>query len=381
MDGIVSEYQSIEQRFETLSDKLAGLENQFQASLSTQMDRVKGEFASMDQRLSDIRAEILRYEVNQKIFSKNEEMIKKVDEAVQHYHAVLKGAKDEAKNLEKFMEDIDKIKDLRKNVEREIKVFESRRDKVTSFESEITGLMQLTDIVVQKAESMEIAVGKIDQVNTRIDALSEGYANLEMRIRELHDYEETIAKNLESVQKADVLIKTIDGKINGFRNIIDKSDRRVQKLNQYLQSIEENTLVLKTREQEIRDVRDKFTELEGLSSHMEKRIDQIHAMFKKVETMRLDIDDADSKLKDLFTQTDLKMKQFADFLTAVEGSNPGNPITRQIKGDAPLGKNINEGMIKTVRELSRKGWSSNEISSKLMIDENSVRLIINTASL
>ncbi len=46
-----------------------------------------------------------------------------------------------------------------------------------------------------------------------------------------------------------------------------------------------------------------------------------------------------------------------------------------------LGKNVTEGTIKVVRELSSKGWSSGEISKKLMLDENSVRFIINTTSL
>jgi len=51
-----------------------------------------------------------------------------------------------------------------------------------------------------------------------------------------------------------------------------------------------------------------------------------------------------------------------------------------MKGDLPQVKNLNEGVIKTVRELSSRGWNSTDIAKKLMIDENSVRLIINTAS-
>jgi len=80
----------------------------------------------------------------------------------------------------------------------------------------------------------------------------------------------------------------------------------------------------------------------------------------------------------MFDETDRKMKQFADFLQAVDNNSP---IARQIKGDVNLGKNVNDGTIKVVRELSGKGWSSNEIAKKLMMDENSVRFIVNTTSL
>ena len=185
-------------------------------------------------------------------------------------------------------------------------------------------------MVAHKADTLRRNFS-IDQVNSRIDALAEGYSNLESRIAELHEYEETISKNLDSIQRADVLIKSIEGKILSFQNIVDRSDKRTQKLTHYLQSIEENTLVLKSREQEIRDVKDKFSELEGLSAHIERRIEQIHAMFQKIESMRSEIDTTDTRLKEMFSQTDMKMKQFADFLQAV-GTN--NPIARQIRGSA-----------------------------------------------
>ena len=233
-------------------------------------------------------------------------------------------------------------------------------------------------MVTKRAETLDEKIGRIDHVNSRIDALGEAYAGLEARITDLHQYEDIIAKNLESISKSDVIIKGIDNRISSFQTALDRSDKRVQKLTQYLQSIEENTLVLKSREQEIRDVKDKFNELDGLSEHIERRIEQIHAMFQKIETMRGEIDSTDIRLKEMFTQTDHKMKQFADFLQAVESSNP---IVRQLKGDMPLGKNLNEGAIKAVRELSGKGWSSSEIAKKLLIDENAVRLIINTTSL
>jgi uncharacterized protein YoxC len=152
----------------------------------------------------------------------------------------------------------------------------------------------------------------------------------------------------------------------------------VDKINQHLRDVEENTIILKTRESEIKEVKDKFGELDGLSEHMESRIKQIYAMFQKVETLRDEISMTDSHLQELFTETDRKMKQFADFIQAVDNNNP---ILKQVKGSSLAAKNINENVIHTVRDLSNKGWTSDEISKKLMMDENAVRLIINTSSL
>ena len=204
------------------------------------------------------------------------------------------------------------------------------------------------------------------------------YGTLESRIRELREYDDIISRNLESVSKTDILIQAIDGKLNSFQKTVERTDRRIDKINQHLREVEENTLILKTRENEIKEVRDKFNELDGLSAMMEARIKQIQAMFSKVEALREEINDTDNRLQDLFSQTDQKMRQFADFIQAVDA---GVPIMKQVKGNATAVKNINENLIRTVRELSGKGWTSEEISRKLLMDENAVRLIINTTSL
>ncbi|RPI96185.1 MAG: hypothetical protein EHM32_03830 [Spirochaetales bacterium] len=377
MSTLITEYHGVEQRFNSLSEKLSTMEERFNDSLDSQMQRVKVDFSQMEQRLVDMRKEITQYEESRQIFTKSDDMIRKVEDAVQNFGGMLREAKDEARGIQKFMDDIEKIKDLRKTVEKELKAFEGRKGRLSSYENELAGIIGLTDMVTQKMDALEDKISKIDMVNTRIETLGQSYAGLEARISELREYEDTIAKNLESSHKADMLIKSMESRIGSFQAVVERSDKRIQKLTQYLTSIEENTLVLKSREQEIRDVKDKFGELEGLTAHIEKRIDQIHAMFQKMESMRSEIDSTDSRLKDMFSQTDRKMKQFADFVQAVENNNP---ISRQMKGDLPLGKNLNDGVIKTVRELSSRGWSSNDIAKKLLIDENSVRLIINTAS-
>jgi hypothetical protein len=99
-------------------------------------------------------------------------------------------------------------------------------------------------------------------------------------------------------------------------------------------------------------------------------------MFQKLEDMRDEISQTDNRLQLMFTETDKRMKQFADFLKAIDGNTV---IGKEIKGIPNV--NINERLIKTVRELSNKGWSSQEIANKLLIDENAVRLIINTSSM
>jgi hypothetical protein len=90
-------------------------------------------------------------------------------------------------------------------------------------------------------------------------------------------------------------------------------------------------------------------------------------MIRKIESVRSDIEDTDTRLQNMFMETDEKMRQFSDFLHSIEGASP---ITKQVReGSVPAaGKKVNDTLVKTVRELSQRGWSPDEISNKLMLE-------------
>ncbi len=94
------------------------MEESFNDSLDSQMQRVKVDFSQMEQRLVDMRKEITQYEESRQIFTKSDDMIRKVEDAVQNFGGMLREAKEEARGIQKFMDDIEKIKDLKKTVEK-----------------------------------------------------------------------------------------------------------------------------------------------------------------------------------------------------------------------------------------------------------------------
>ncbi len=352
--------------------------DQFLDAISLQMQKSKDDFSVMEQKLTDIKSEILNYEDQSKIFTKTETLMREVDTAIDKLNRMLLESQKEAQYLEKFFTDMDHIKELSKDFDREIRAYQNKKEKLSDIESEIRTLQEMSDNAMEKTAAFHDQFGKIEVVSSRIDALVESYASLETRIRELHEYEDVITRNLDSVNKADIIIQSVEGKINAFQKVVDRSEKRVDKINQNIRGVEENLLILKTREGDIKEIKDKFNELDGLSEIMEVRVKQIQAMFNKVEKLRDEISSTDNHLQELFTETDKKMRQFADFIQAVDNNNP---ILKQVKGNPSAPKNINDNVIRTVRDLSNKGWTSDEISRKLMMDENSVRLIINTSSL
>ena len=380
ISSIDSDYQSIELRLNTMLNRLKDEETQFGRRAADQNDILQKSFSDLEGRLGEIRSEIVRYEQNNDIFGKTDQLMKKVNEAVAQLHKVLEEAQRESKDLEKFVADIDQIKELKKAADKEIRTYYAKKEKLADIESEVRNLMEVNDLVVNKSDKLLESVSRVDAVNSRIDALSETYSAVEKRINELHQYEDIISRNLDSVNKSDIIIQTIDSRLQAFEKVVDRSDKRIEKIGSHLKRVEEETLILKTKENDIRDLRDRLNELDGLSDHMEERVKQIHAMFGKVETIRKEIDLTDNRLQDMFHQTDMKMREFSDFIQAVDNNNP---ILKQVKGDikAMPGKNLSDNIVKTVRELSNKGWDPEAISKKLMVDENSVRFIINTTLL
>ncbi len=380
ISSIDSDYQSIELRLTTMLGRLKDEETQFARRAADQSDILQKSFGDLEGRLGEIRSEIVRYEQNNDIFGKTDQLMKKVNEAVAQLNRVLDDAQKESRELEKFVADIDQIKELKKSADKEIRTYYAKKEKLADIESEVRNLMEVNDLVVSKSDKLLESVSRVDAVNSRIDALSETYNVVEKRINELHQYEDIISRNLDSVNKSDIIIQTIDSRLQSFEKVVDRSDKRIEKIGSHLKRVEEETLILKTKENDIRDLRDRLNELDGLSDHMEERVKQIHAMFTKVETIRKEIDLTDNRLQSMFHQTDMKMREFSDFIQAVDNNNP---ILKQVKGDVKMmpGKNLSDNIVKTVRELSTKGWDPEAISKKLMVDENSVRFIINTTLL
>jgi DNA repair exonuclease SbcCD ATPase subunit len=377
-ETVKKEIENFEARFLEFENRITKNSEQTGELINAQMQKAKEEFSAMEQRLSDIKAEILNYEDQNKVFTKTETMMRDVNDAIDRMNRMLQDSQKEAEHLDKFFSDVEYVKELTKEFDRELRTFQNKKDRLIDIETTIKALEEMGDAAMVKTGNFQEQFAKIDGVSSRIDALVESYSSLEARIRELHEYEDIIARNLDSVNKADILIQSVEGKLSSFQKVVDRSEKRVDKINQHLREVEENLLILKTRESDIKEIKDKFNEVDGLSDIMEARVRQIQAMFNKVEALRDEINTTDNRLQELFSETDKKMRQFADFIQAVDNNNP---ILKQVKGSPAKPKNVNDNVIRTVRELSNKGWSSDEISRKLMMDENAVRLIINTSSL
>jgi len=377
VQAVRRESEVIKKKIEDFDDKFREFEGRLIDTAEDKINSIDSDFRSIESRFSSMLGRLKEEEAD---FENCLNEIRKANDSVGYLTRTLENAQRESKEFERFVADVDQIKGLKKVAEKELKTYYTNKERLSEIEGDIKSLIDLNNNVVKKADEFFDNISKIDAVNARIDGLSDMYNAVEKRIHELHQYEDMISQNLSSISKSDITIQTIDNRIKAFEKVIDRTDKRIEKLGSNIKHVEAETINLKTKESDIRELRDRLNELDGLSDHLEERVKQIYAMFTKVETIRKEIDLTDNKLQDMLHQTDMKMREFSDFIQAVDKNNP---ILKQVKGDIKMmpAKNLSENIVKTVRELSKKGWDPEAISKKLMVDENSVRFIINTTSL
>ncbi len=350
IDGIDTEYKKAENKI-----------NNMLKQLNDEEDRMGENFKLFENQLNNLHGEIMKYEQNHNVFGRADELMKKVDE------------------FEKFASQLNQIKDIKKTADREIRDFLSKKEKLIDVEKEINILLEANDEAISKTASIFKNMPKVDSVKEQVELLSQTYESLEGKIATLTQNEAKISKNLDSVQKTDIMMKSIDDRLNSSEAILEKYYGKLENMGNHVRQIEEETLLLKTKEKDIREVRERLDYIDSMSEVIDERVKQIQAMLSKVEGMRQEIDRSDSKLQEMYNATDQKMRELSDFIQAVDNNSP---IVKQVKGNGGLsGKNLNDSMVRTVRELSDKGWDPEAISRKLMVDENSIRFIINTTSL
>jgi chromosome segregation ATPase len=374
------EAEDIRHKIESFDERYSDVTKSLTKISDAKSSEIAGEFGRLEERLIAIKKEIESYEESNRVFARADEMASQVEFAMRHFTEILDESKERSKILEEFIDGIDEFRDAKKQLDRELKLYQAKRDNIAGIEAEIQGILALADMARNKTESIEASSAKIDQIESRIRALSDAYSGLDKRIAELHEYEEMIGQNLDNINKIDLLVNTFEARIGTFSKSISDTEKKMSKMKEYLAKIDEQTISLKAREHEIMNVMDKFHELDSLSEHLDERIKQISAMMGRVESVRNEVERTDSQLQSIATEANKKIKQLTDIVQSVPSDSGNHMITKQMKGNPSISKGINDAMVKMVRDLSYKGWTASDIAQSMMLEENTVRLIINTSA-
>lgn len=385
------EAEKLHKLIEDFSDKYHQAENNLNDAARDHIETLRAEYATADSRnekakamysefenhLTELKSEIVNYEKANRIFSRTDEMMERVDKAIVEFNSTIDRSKREASELEGFISEMDEFREARRELEKELKIYSSKREKLQTISYDIQALFDIASDVKGNVELITDSQDRVSKVATKLDQVNVRFAEIDKKMESVRDFDDYIASHITSVERIEQSIAAVDKRVAGFQSLMEKSESRVNKMREYLQSVEEATHLLKTKEHEISVLKDRFNEIDSLSEYMEKRVEQIQTMIRKIENMRAEIDMTDGRLKEMFEKTDKKMQQFSQFIQSVE---PDNLITKKMNPELKITPNVSDKIVKTIRELSEKGWSANDISQQLLVEENMVRFIINTSA-
>ena len=362
-------------------DLIRQIRNEYQTYSSqteSMVEKFRDEYTAAEQRLDKMKTEVIEYEEKNKIFERTDTMIETVDRSVNSLTDLLEQAKKEFADINKFIENTESLKDIRKSVDKEIYEYQSRKNKLKDVEDDIQKLMDRGDLAINLVDEMNAKIKHMDFINSRMNGLSQSYDDLDEKFRALREHETLINSSLDAVSRIEGLSNAVDAKITDFKNVVNLSEKRTERLDKKLQDVEKTALTIKSRINEIQELKNRLDDIDSTHEFLEEQSKQISTMYKKVEGLWQNINESETRLQNMSFQTDEKIKELATF---IKSAGFDSIITKQINPNASPGKNINERLVKTVRELHERGWSAENISKKMAndIDESTVRLIINSA--
>ena len=362
-------------------DLIRQIRNEYQTYSSqteSMVEKFRDEYTAAEQRLDKMKTEVIEYEEKNKIFERTDTMIETVDRSVNSLTDLLEQAKKEFADINKFIENTESLKDIRKSVDKEIYEYQSRKNKLKDVEDDIQKLMDRGDLAINLVDEMNAKIKHMDFINSRMNGLSQSYDDLDEKFRALREHETLINSSLDAVSRIEGLSNAVDTKITDFKNVVNLSEKRTERLDKKLQDVEKTALTIKSRINEIQELKNRLDDIDSTHEFLEEQSKQISTMYKKVEGLWQNINESETRLQNMSFQTDEKIKELATF---IKSAGFDSIITKQINPNASPGKNINERLVKTVRELHERGWSAENISKKMAndIDESTVRLIINSA--
>ena len=362
-------------------DLIRQIRNEYQTYSSqteSMVEKFRDEYTAAEQRLDKMKTEVIEYEEKNKIFERTDTMIETVDRSVNSLTDLLEQAKKEFADINKFIENTESLKDIRKSVDKEIYEYQSRKNKLKDVEDDIQQLMDRGDLAINLVDDMNAKIKQMDFINSRMNGLSQSYDDLDEKFRALREHESLINSSLDAVSRIEGLSNAVDTKITDFKNVVNLSEKRTERLDKKLQDVEKTALTIKSRINEIQELKNRLDDIDSTHEFLEEQSKQISTMYKKVEGLWQNINESETRLQNMSFQTDEKIKELATF---IKSAGFDSIITKQINPNASPGKNINERLVKTVRELHERGWSAENISKKMAndIDESTVRLIINSA--
>ncbi len=339
------------------------------------LDSAREDSRRLEEHVRVIWQEIQRYEEETALFKRTDSMKAELQDALRYFAEKLETIKQDNREIEKALANIQDLKTLRRDIETELSILQKKKGQVDGFEEDLKEAINLSHAVLEKAESLAHIDQRFNDMNDTIHGLQNILDGVQKESKDFLAQKSEIKKSLEVVSHTDTNIKKIFQRMSDLGTYLEKVERKSLDLKAYLDDVNNKSLVLTSREEEIREVQRRFEQMDSLLEDINIRSQSVTTMNQRLEKMRQWMLEAEKRLEDLNAKASEKIRSFAEFMNAVE--NTPDALVKKVRDDKPESAyRDDQKKHQAILKLHQLGWPTREISEKMAIQESEVNMIV-----
>ncbi len=326
------------------------------------------EIRDLKEALQELKAEGLSVERSRQSAESMRTLIRELSQKIEQ-------AESKNQTLTEVYQRVEELKEMRTRLETELLMLKEKRDKVDRLEESINFVLAMQNEIEGKSVQLK-------KLQTNLDEFSDHYAKLEEERRKadglmqnLLDENRLIQKTIDKIEAQDKHIDSLNDGIAQLNAFFQRVEQRSHLLKDQLDTITEQMMSVHKSEQELQSLQARFMEIEDLMADIEKKKSQIIAFNKQFEELRKAMSSSVQQIERIEQNAETKVRQLSEFMRAIDDETE-NKVTLT-KTLSPVGVGDKKGM---VQQLSKYGWTSEEIAARVNLDIHTIETILSLPS-
>ncbi len=364
--GNREEFKNFKQEIQNGIEEALELKEEILSGVADSLHSIREEVEGLTAKIQYVRAELHSIEESRKVIEKSESVLRELS-------GLLEAFQSEESNIREIHESLKRAERLKAGLELEIQNLQEKWESASQMDGKINEISSTLDHLTQESLRLQKNWSEIQGWEEKLEKI----LDTQIRIsKSLHEIEKT-REALEHVRKVqeDQVLKAEDltERILEMDRSIQIIESRERELAKSIQNADLRAKDLLEREREILGVEAKFEKIESLIGDLSERHKQALVLQKRVEELRKETSRSKEDLEELLAEADEKFEKLSAFLDLVQNSIPAEKGSVKASKPSPL----LERKKATILTLHKKyNWSSEAISEKLGIEKSLVDTVL-----
>ena len=236
MNYLNEEYKNIEARFNNISKKFNSNEEYFVNLLSSQTDKVKQEFSSFEDKIFNLKKELLDYE--------------KINEDLKDYQQALDSSQGEVVQIKNFLSKVDdELYKYENTILKNLAAVSKSEGITNSLEDKLVKFQKIIDRSDKKIVKMNDHLKEVEEDTIILKARGKEIEEVKDKLNEIDSISLLIEKRIDQLytmfQKIESLKKDLDHTDSKLKGMFNETDQKMKEFANFIQKVDSNNLIAK----------------------------------------------------------------------------------------------------------------------------------------